>query len=107
MRERDGLALSSRNRYLSAEQRTAALALSRGLMAGAMQRTATDVLAAAHDVIDAEPTIRLDYLQLVDAVTLQPVDDTFTGSARLLVAAYAGTTRLIDNTAVNLGTPVG
>src|SRR4051794_39683336 len=102
VRERDGLALSSRNRYLSTEQRTASLALSRALMTGAMQTTAAEVLAAAQDVIDAESSIRLDYLQLVDAVTLQPVDDTFTGTGRLLVAAYAGTTRLIDNIAVNL-----
>jgi pantoate--beta-alanine ligase len=104
VREQDGLALSSRNRYLSADQRSAALALSRALMTGAMQSTAADVLAAAQDLVDAEPTIRLDYLRLVDAVTLEPVDETFSGAARLLVAAYAGTTRLIDNIAVTLGT---
>ena len=105
VREEDGLALSSRNRYLSDDERAAALALSRGLAAGAMQRTATKALAAARAVIEAEKGIRLDYLELVNAETLEPVRRGFSGSARLLVAAYAGTTRLIDNIAVRLGTP--
>ncbi|MFL6241049.1 MAG: pantoate--beta-alanine ligase [Actinomycetes bacterium] len=107
VRESDGLALSSRNRYLSAEERAAALALSRALMTGAMQASPDAVVSAAMTVIEAEPGIRLDYLRLVDAASLQPVDDDFTGAARLLVAAYAGNTRLIDNIAVNLGTGLG
>jgi pantoate--beta-alanine ligase len=107
VRERDGLALSSRNRYLSADERAAALALARALHAGAARATAADVLAAAQAVVDGEPGIRLDYLALVDATTLEPVTDEFTGAARLLVAAYAGTTRLIDNVAVSLGTRAG
>jgi pantoate--beta-alanine ligase len=107
VRETDGLALSSRNRYLSSEQREAALALSRALTAGAMQHTVGDVVTAAQAVLDDEPRLRLDYLRLVDAQTLAPVDVDFTGAARLLVAAYAGTTRLIDNLAVNLGTDLG
>ncbi len=107
IREADGLALSSRNRYLSDDERAGALALSRALMAGTMQSDVAAVLAAARAILDNEPRIRLDYLQLVDAATLLAVDDSFNGAARLLVAAYAGTTRLIDNIAVNLGTGLG
>jgi pantoate--beta-alanine ligase len=107
VREHDGLALSSRNRYLSDAQRGGALALSRALMAGAMQHSAGKAIAAARAVLDVEPGIRVDYLVLVDADTLAPVGRGFTGSARLLVAAYAGDTRLIDNIAVTLGTTSG
>jgi pantoate--beta-alanine ligase len=103
----DGLALSSRNRYLSDDQREGALAISRALMAGALQATPADVVTTAQAIINAEPRLRLDYLRLVDAETLEGVDATFTGAARLLIAAYAGTTRLIDNIAVNLGTDLG
>jgi pantoate--beta-alanine ligase len=105
VRERDGLALSSRNRYLSDEQRSGALVLSRALLAGAMQSDAASALSAAQAVVETEPGIRVDYLALVDAVTLQPVADSFTGAARMLVAAYAGTTRLIDNIAVTSAPP--
>jgi pantoate--beta-alanine ligase len=104
VRETDGMALSSRNRYLSSDQRDAALAISRALTAGAMASTPHDAMTAAQAAIDAEPRLRLDYLRLVDAETLEPVGATFAGAARLLIAAYAGTTRLIDNLAVNLGT---
>jgi pantoate--beta-alanine ligase len=107
VREGDGLALSSRNRYLNDDERAGALALSRGLSAGAMQHTATKAINAARSIIAAEPRLHLDYLQLVDAETLAPVGRNFTGAARLLVAAYAGKTRLIDNIAVNLGTLAG
>jgi pantoate--beta-alanine ligase len=107
VREVDGLALSSRNRYLSSDERAAALALSGALAAGAMERTASKATAAARGVLEAEPRVRVDYLELVDAVTLAPVGHDFTGAARLLVAAYSGNTRLIDNIAVNLGTQSG
>jgi pantoate--beta-alanine ligase len=103
VRETDGLALSSRNRYLDPAQRGAALALSQALRAGAARRTYDDVLAAAEAVIAAEAHLRPDYLTLVDADTLEPLDSSSSGPARLLVAAYAGTTRLIDNIAVTLG----
>src|SRR4051794_17363451 len=107
VREGDGLALSSRNRFLSNDERAGARAISRALSAGAMETAAVRVLTSAQAAIDAEPRLRLDYLRLVDADTLEPVAATFAGAARLLIAAYAGTTRLIDNIAVNLGTPVG
>ncbi|MCW2495880.1 pantoate--beta-alanine ligase [Jatrophihabitans sp.] len=101
VREADGLALSSRNVYLSAEQRQQALALSRALRAG--QQVAPDgaasVLAAAQAVLDAEPEVAVSYLELRDP-DLGPAPEH--GPARLLVAARVGSTRLIDNMAVEL-----
>ncbi|GAA1754138.1 pantoate--beta-alanine ligase [Luedemannella helvata] len=100
VREPDGLALSSRNRYLSAEQRTAALALSAALRAGAAAaRAGVDVLGAARAVLAAEPGVVPDYLELTDPA-LGPAPAH--GPARLLVAAKVGTTRLIDNLAVEI-----
>jgi pantoate--beta-alanine ligase len=103
VREADGLAMSSRNRYLSQPERAAAGALSRALAAGALQSTAAEVSAVANRVLADEPGVRLDYLALVEADSLEPVSPAFTGAARLLVAANAGSTRLIDNIAVTLG----
>jgi pantoate--beta-alanine ligase len=102
VREDDGLALSSRNRYLSPEQRATAVALSRALRAGADvgPQGAEAVLAAARAVLAAEPALLQDYLELTD-IDLGPAPDA--GPARLLVAARAGSTRLLDNTAVQLG----
>jgi pantoate--beta-alanine ligase len=102
VREDDGMALSSRNRYLTPEQRSTAATLSAALRAGAAAgpQGAAAVLAAARDVLAAEPTLVQDYLELTDT-DLGPVPDA--GPARLLVAARAGTTRLLDNTAVRLG----
>jgi pantoate--beta-alanine ligase len=104
VREDDGLALSSRNRYLSPEQRATAVALSRALHAGAAAGPwgADAVLAAAHAVLAAAPGLALDYLELTDP-DLGPAPAT--GPARLLVAARAGSTRLIDNVAVTLAHP--
>jgi pantoate--beta-alanine ligase len=104
IREDDGMALSSRNRYLDAEQRRAAAAISAALRAGAAAgpRGAEAVLAAASAVLDAEPTLLQDYLELTD-IDLGPAPAA--GPARLLVAARAGSTRLLDNTAVQLGAP--
>jgi pantoate--beta-alanine ligase len=102
VREPDGLALSSRNRYLSADERTAALALSRALRAGAAAAAdgPDSVVAAAHAELDREPdAVAVDYLELRSA-DLAPGPEH--GPARLLVAARAGTTRLIDNIAVDL-----
>lgn len=101
MREPDGLAMSSRNAYLSTEQRRAALSLSAGLAAAeaafaAGQRDAAALIAAARAPLDAEPTMRLDYLELRDADELTPVDKV-TRRAVIAVAAFAGATRLIDN----------
>jgi pantoate--beta-alanine ligase len=104
IREYDGLALSSRNRYLSDDQRAGALAISRALRAGSEYTTAVDVMDAAHAILDTEARLRVDYVALVDADTLEPVGDQSSSTARLLVAAYAGTTRLIDNIAVTLNT---
>jgi pantoate--beta-alanine ligase len=104
VREPDGLARSSRNRFLSEEQREAALALSRGLRAGAAAggQGAAAVLAAAHAEIDGAPGLELDYLEL-RGPDLQPAPDG--GPARLLVAARVGQTRLIDNLPVELHQP--
>ncbi len=104
VREDDGLALSSRNRYLTADQRRAAVALSAALRAGAAAgpRGAAAVLAAARAVLATEPALRQDYLALTDP-DLGPAPDA--GPARLLVAARAGTTRLLDNAAVTLAAP--
>ena len=99
VREPDGLALSSRNRYLSTSDRTAALALSTALRAGAAQHRRAAVLAAARQVLDAEPRVAVDYLALTDP-RLGPAPDH--GPARLLVAAKVGNTRLIDNLGLTL-----
>lgn len=105
VREPDGLALSSRNRYLDPAQRDAALALSAALAAGshAGGLGAAAVLAAAQAVLDDAPGIEPQYLELRSAA-LGPAPAT--GRARLLVAAKVGATRLIDNVAVTLGAPI-
>jgi pantoate--beta-alanine ligase len=107
VREPDGLALSSRNVYLSADERRAALALSRALRAGseagAAGAGADAALAAARAVLDAEAGIALDYLALTSR-ELGPAPRS--GAARLLVAAKVGNTRLIDNVPVELA-PAG
>jgi pantoate--beta-alanine ligase len=101
VREPDGLALSSRNAYLSAEQRLVAATLQRALAAGAAVSTQGPeaVLSTARAVLDAEPEIDVDYLELRDPDLGR---DPQAGRARLLVAARLGTTRLIDNIAVFL-----
>ena len=96
VRDPDGLALSSRNVFLSDAERAQAVLLSQALLAGQKQRTAADVLAAAAEVLDG---VDVEYLELRDP-GLGPVPDL--GPARLLVAATVGTTRLIDNIAVEL-----
>jgi pantoate--beta-alanine ligase len=109
VRDPDGLAISSRNTYLSGEERLTALALSRGLAAGAAAAAGgpAAVLAAARAVLDqaakADPPLVLDYLALVDPVSFTGVGDGHRGRALLLVAARVGTTRLIDNAPVLLG----
>ncbi|MFI9595790.1 pantoate--beta-alanine ligase [Nonomuraea sp. NPDC052265] len=103
VREPDGLALSSRNRYLSAHDRTVALALSRALRAGAVELTAGAIRSTARAVLDeAGPDLDLDYLALVDPATFKEVDDSYEGSAVLAVAARVGGTRLIDNVVLSL-----
>ena len=106
VREDDGLALSSRNRYLAPGQRTAAAAISAALRAGASASAdgAAAVLAAAAAVLAAEPSLRPDYLELTGPDLGPPPAE---GDARLLVAVRAGTTRLLDNAAVTLVRPSG
>lgn len=103
VREADGLALSSRNIYLSETERELALTLSAALTAGSFvaDRGADEVLATARSIFDAKPDIEVDYLELKG---LDLGDAPVEGPARLLVAARVGTTRLIDNVGVPLGT---
>jgi pantoate--beta-alanine ligase len=106
VRERDGLAMSSRNGYLTPSQRRSATALSRALSAGRADGAAgpAAVVAAAEQVLGAEPGLAVDYLVLRSPSLGEPAAR---GTARLLVAATVGTTRLIDNVAVELGTDAG
>ena len=102
VREPDGLALSSRNRYLSAEERTRALVLSNSLNAisaayRAGEKNVAPLLEAGRHAIAAEPEVRIDYLAIVDWDTLLPLTEARAG-ALVAVAAHVGSTRLIDNT---------
>ncbi|PPK93453.1 pantoate--beta-alanine ligase [Kineococcus xinjiangensis] len=105
VREADGLALSSRNTYLTPFDREVALALSRSLRAGAevAAEGPSAVRRAARDVLRAEPGARVDYLVLVDPVTLEDVPEHHRGEALLAVAAKVGSTRLIDNVPLVIG----
>ncbi len=104
VREADGLAMSSRNAYLDPEQRKRALVLHRSLLrvqqlASAGERSAARLLAAGREEFAAENrenSVRLDYFEIVDPDTLDPVEDV-SGGALVAVAAYVGNTRLIDN----------
>ena len=104
VRDPDGLATSSRNRYLSAADRAVALALPRALLAGqaAAGAGAGAVLAAARDVLRAQPALAVDYVALVDPGTFGPAGTLEPGPALLVAAARAGGTRLIDNMALVL-----
>lgn len=105
VREDDGLAISSRNRYLSPSERKAARALSRALEAAqsASDRGIDTVIAAAQSVLMDENLVKLDYLKVVNPKTFLPVDDGFRGVARVLIAAQDGPVRLIDNEPIFLG----
>jgi pantoate--beta-alanine ligase len=105
VREVDGLAMSSRNAYLSPSHRVLARSLFAALSAGAGYTTAVESQAAARSVLaraDADPAFSVDYLALVDPETFTPVPDAFQGEALLIVAARVGGTRLIDNAPVRL-----
>jgi pantoate--beta-alanine ligase len=116
VRAPDGLALSSRNKYLSADERVVAPVLHRALAVGAAAAPAgpAAVLAAARRALDAgrpgpgDQAPRVDYVALVDARSYRPVpaepDEDYDGDAVLAIAARVGTTRLIDNVIVRFGT---
>ena len=103
VREADGLAKSSRNVYLSDEERELALTLSAALTAGAFvaEQGSAAVLQTAGSILDAASGVDVDYLELRGTDLSDTPED---GEARLLVAARVGTTRLIDNVGVPLGT---
>jgi pantoate--beta-alanine ligase len=108
VRETDGLALSSRNVYLSPEERRKALVLSRALrrveqlwLAG--EHNSATLIESAKDVLAQEPLVRFEYAEIVDADTLQPTSLANEGTL-VALAAYVGSTRLIDN--VLLGTAI-
>jgi pantoate--beta-alanine ligase len=111
VRDPGGLAISSRNAYLSAAERPAALALSRALLAGREQARAGRhmVMSAARAVLQAaaaaNPPLQPDYLALVDPVTFNEIGADYRGPAILLVAGRAGSTRLIDNMPLLIGGP--
>ncbi len=101
VREPDGLALSSRNQRLGADERRAAPVLHRGLTAAseciaAGCRSAVNVRRAALDVIALEPAVRVEYLEVVDPVEMTALAE-ITGPVRIAVAAWLGSVRLIDN----------
>ncbi|MGB3414260.1 MAG: pantoate--beta-alanine ligase [Microbacteriaceae bacterium] len=99
VREADGLALSSRNRYLSDDERALALTLNRALQAVAKSsaETVSERLAAGLELFKNQDGITLDYLVAVEPQTFMPLPDDYRGSAVILVAAKVGQTRLIDN----------
>jgi len=101
VREPDGLAMSSRNAYLDAQQRKQALVLHRSLLRvqkswQAGERNAAKLVAAAREEFAREESVRLDYFEIVDPDSLDPVENVSAG-ALVAVAAFVGTTRLIDN----------
>ncbi len=105
VREPDGLAMSSRNTYLTQSDREVALCLSRALQVGADAAVfgPSAIRRAAREVLVEEPLALVDYLVLVHPTTLQDVPEWYRGEALLAVAARVGTTRLIDNTPVLVG----
>jgi pantoate--beta-alanine ligase len=105
VRDSDGLAVSSRNAYLTPAERSIALSLSAALQAGAAQTSVAASEAAARSVLataEADPSFALDYLALVHPETFTPVAHEFAGEAWIIVAARVGRTRLIDNAIVTL-----
>ncbi len=104
VREADGLAMSSRNKYLTAEERAAAPAMNRAMREAAAKiasgETVADVLAALQAAVLAAGFARVDYADLRDATTLEALDPYDGRAARLLVAAHMGKARLIDNVPV-------
>jgi pantoate--beta-alanine ligase len=105
VREPDGLAMSSRNAYLNGEERSRALVLQRSLQRAqqefqAGERSAAKLIRVAKEVIAREPQVKLDYFEIVDPETLDPVERV-SQKTLVAVAAYVGATRLIDNVVLN------
>ena len=101
VRESDGLAMSSRNAYLDAPQRKSALVLQRSLLEvqerfGQRERKVDALIEAGKQIFAQEPSVQLDYFEIVDPGTLQPVND-FSRPVLVAVAAFVGKARLIDN----------
>jgi pantoate--beta-alanine ligase len=98
VREEDGLACSSRNQYLNPEERKQAAVLYKALQAAANcgKKSVSDVVALAQMVINEAPLVRIDYVEVVDSETLQPVEIAGPNTV-LLLAVFFGKTRLIDN----------
>ncbi len=105
VREVDGLAMSSRNTYLTPSDREVALCLSRALRAGAdaAAEGPSAIRRAARAVLVAEPLVLVDYLVLVHPTSLKDVPEWYRGEALLAIAGKVGTTRLIDNTPILVG----
>ena len=106
IREEDGLAKSSRNTYLSEEERKAAVILHKGLVKGeemvsAGEKDVKKVLDAITEIIESEPLAKIDYVEAVDFDNIETID-TIEGSVLVAVAVYIGKTRLIDNFIVGL-----
>ncbi|WP_371164180.1 pantoate--beta-alanine ligase [Buchananella felis] len=105
-REEDGLAMSSRNAYLSEVERQQALALSASLrlaqQAAARGEQADDVAAAARSFLQVAPGVELEYAELVDPKSFEPFPADGAGAALLVLAARVGTTRLIDNAEIEV-----
>jgi pantoate--beta-alanine ligase len=104
VRDEDGLACSSRNQYLNSDERKQAPVLYKALQAAANsdKTSASKIVAVAWEVITEAPLARIDYLEVVDAATLQPVQSAGPNTI-LLVAVFFGKTRLIDNIRLGLG----
>ena len=104
VREEDGLAKSSRNTYLSPEERKAALILSKTVALGKelakTEKDANKVVEAMKKNIETEPLAKIDYVEAVDALSMAPVEK-LEGACMLAMAVYIGKTRLIDNTLIN------
>ncbi len=102
-REPSGLAMSSRNRYLTESQKTSATALYKALKT--LRQPLSLTIEAARTLIDLTPETKLDYIAVVDPEIFRPVNDDFRGKALAIVAAKVGDTRLIDNLEIELTEP--
>lgn len=105
IREPNGLAKSSRNTYLSADERKAALILSKSIELGKElvangEKNAQNIIKAMTDKINTEPLARIDYVNVVDALNIEPID-VIQGETLVAIAVYIGKTRLIDNFIIN------